>query len=477
MTKMQQQPALMSGWGKFPVISTNTYHPQTVVEAQEVLASTSSLSCMGNGRGYGDCALNAQAVLVSNHFNLFHSFDEDSALLVAGAGLTLAQVLDCFIPRGFFLGVTPGTKFVSLGGAVAADVHGKDHHQSGTFSSCLEFIELLTAQEGLVRCSRKERPELFFATIGGMGLTGLIVTVALYLKRIPSAYVEQHTFCCGDLKEVMDCFAEQQSTTYSVAWIDCLQSSQRKLGRSLLMAGDFMADELLPDELRTSQHQGRLAYQSPHKLTVPFEFPSFTLNSLSVKAFNALYFHKTLGRKLSTQMVSADSFFYPLDAILRWNRIYGARGFTQYQFVLPPESSYEGVSSILKAIAASGKGSFLTVLKQFGSKNNYPRDSIPDNKSELFRAEGGFLSFPKAGFTLALDFAIEPSLFALLERLDDMVRDYGGRIYLAKDSRLNHRNFKAMYGSGVDTFLKVKAQYDPSNHFTSMQAQRLGLVV
>ena len=478
---------LLSGWGRFPVVYSELVSPYSVAEAITWFSKTKTISCRGNGRGYGDCALNAQSIMSSLGLNYFHSFDASTGLLVAGAGVTLAQVLSIMVPRGFFLSVTPGTKYASLGGAVAADVHGKDHHLAGTFSNSVEYIELITATDGLVRCSRTERSDLFFATLGGMGLTGFIVTVALCLKPIPSAYVQQTTITCGCLREIMDCFLEHQDVTYSVSWIDCLQQSEKKRGRSLFMAGEFAADEVLPVMHRRIQHQGQVFYNEPHHLKVPFDFPSRALNPYSVRAFNSVYFHKTLGRHCVKNVVPIDPFFYPLDAILDWNRIYGHNGFTQYQFVLPLESSLEGITAILKAIANSGKGSFLTVLKLFGAHNNHQREPLtivshsPTAQAEE-RSRGGYLSFPQQGFTLALDFAIEPSLFALLSTLDDMVRDYGGRIYLAKDSRMSAANFRAMYSRNgsddcLDRFLQVKAHYDPHNLFSSLQAQRLGLMV
>lgn len=540
MSKDLASNQMLSGWGNFPMIAAQYHEPK--LEELHDFESISSLSCRGNGRSYGDSSLNPNTIYSALNLNKFESFDPRMGIVVAQAGVLLSEILDIFMPRGFFLSVTPGTKFVSLGGAVASDVHGKDHHVTGTFSSHVLFIDVLTAQQGVVRASRKENSELFFATIGGMGLTGLILRVAIKLKSIPSPFIRQITYKCGNLSEIMQRFEENQGIPYSVAWIDCLNGKEKSLGRSLFMAGDFVAQDDLPQRFKAANLTNSPEYQNNlttleenlslsavsetqqiaklsnntaidlqntvetpsgsllgcssevqerqeqryHKLvvepmyckyshpkSVPFFFPSWVLNNLSMRLFNTLYYHKALKTEAQT-LVTTDTFFYPLDAILNWNRIYGIRGFTQYQFVIPKDNAEQVISSILKQITQSHKGSFLSVLKLFGEHNHTQAEYISGGKE---RSTGGYLSFPMSGYTLALDFAIEPDLFKLLARLDEEVIEAGGRIYLAKDVRLSAQNFRKMYGSAVDTFLNIKQRYDPDNKFSSLQAQRLGLIV
>ena len=439
----------VSGWGRYPVIDTQMSFPRQE-DTLSTLLEQGGIG-RGNGRSYGDSALNSGHIISAQGFNLMESFDEVSGLLVAGAGVLLSEIIDTFLPRGWFLTVSPGTKLVTLGGAVASDVHGKDHHVNGSFARSLAFVDLFTPDQGLVRISPTEHSELFHATTGGMGLTGIIVRVGLYLKKVPSAYIHQKLVVCPDLKSIMECFEENAGLPYSVAWIDCLKQGAHS-GRSLFMGGDFA-------QVKELEGKDPFAVKS-RLLSVPVDFPSFALNSLSVKAFNALYFNH--GRMVkSDSVVNYNSFFYPLDAIAHWNRIYGRRGFTQYQFVIPRSEAAKALPQLLATIAESGQGSFLTVLKLFGAQPHFK----------------GNLSFPEEGYTLALDFAVNAKLFPLLERLDAQVIEHGGHIYLAKDCRLNSEAFRAMYGARVDEFLEIKASVDAHNRLSSLQSERLGLTV
>lgn len=442
----------ISGWGRYPVINSELYSPVHNQDLQKFLESTSSYIGRGNGRSYGDSALNSQCILSSRRLDLIESFDPETGLLIAQSGLLLSEIIDIFLPRGWFLSVSPGTKLITLGGAVGSDVHGKDHHLHGSFARSLAFIDVITADKGLMRLSPDENAELFHASTGGMGLTGFIVRVGLYLQKVPSAYIKQDLYVCGSLKEIMDCFEEHQDLPYSVSWIDCLQKGSH-LGRSIFMGGDFAQISELKGK------QAKNPFQVAQKgLNVPVEFPGFALNTLSVKAFNSVYFnHVRLVPEHS--VVSYNKFFYPLDAIDNWNRIYGRRGFTQYQFVIPKDHAYNGLTKIIGRIAQSGQGSFLTVLKLFGGQ--------PEFK--------GNLSFPSKGYTLALDFAITPTLFDLLNELDKLVLDYGGHVYLAKDCRLSAETFARMYGQRKEEFLEIKHQVDSRCICRSLQSERLGL--
>ena len=439
----------VSGWGRYPVIDTTMSFPRRE-EALSALLEQGGIG-RGNGRSYGDSALNREHIISSLGFNLMESFNEESGLLVAGAGVLLSEIIDTFLPRGWFLTVSPGTKLVTLGGAVASDVHGKDHHVNGSFARALAFVDLYTPDQGLLRVSATEHSALFHATTGGMGLTGFIVRVGLYLKKVPSAYIRQKLVVCPDLQSIMECFEENAGLPYSVAWIDCLKQGAHS-GRSLFMGGDFA-------QVKELDGKEPFAVKS-RPLTVPVDFPAFALNSLSVKAFNALYFNH--GRMVKADsIVNYNTFFYPLDAIAHWNRIYGRRGFTQYQFVIPRSEAQKALPKLLSTIAESGQGSFLTVLKLFGAQLHFK----------------GNLSFPEEGYTLALDFAVNAKLFPLLERLDAQVIEHGGHIYLAKDCRLGSETFRAMYGARVDEFLEIKASVDAHNRLSSLQSERLGLTV
>lgn len=444
---------LIKNWGNYPAIDTIMETPADEADALRRIATGAPAIGRGLGRCYGDSALNPTRILSSSRMDHMLEFNPETGVLVAEAGVSLAEIVEVFAPKGWFVPVTPGTKFVTLGGAVASDVHGKNHHVSGTFGQHVLFVDIITAESGLVRCSPEENADLFHATLGGHGLTGLIVAVAVRLVRIPSVWIRQRGVKARNLAEIMEAFETYAHYTFSVAWIDCLKRGNA-MGRSFLMCGEFAT----PDELPARRRAKPFAVPAARPLSVPFYFPGIALNSLSVKAFNALYYGKAPAG-VSDTIVSYNSFFYPLDAIHHWNRIYGKRGFTQYQCVIPKEASQIGLPHILKRISESGLGSFLAVLKLFG-------------KQETF---AGNISFPMEGYTLALDFPISSRLFPVLDELDQIVLDYGGRHYLTKDVRLSPETLYMGYGKAIDEFLEVKNRWDPHQQFYSLQSQRVGL--
>ncbi|MBV5317437.1 MAG: FAD-binding oxidoreductase [Desulfobulbaceae bacterium] len=428
----------LTAWGQYPVIDTKVILPNAVLAQKLVLES--SVIPFGNGRSYGDSALAPNIVpMLSN--DRFLNFAEESGLLTCESGVLLADIIEIFVPRGWFLKVTPGTKLITVGGAIASDVHGKNHHVEGCFSACVQEFTLMLADGAIVRCSREENQELFHATCGGMGLTGIILEVSFSLKRIKSKHIDQTTIKTGNLEETFAAFEAYKNFPYSVAWIDCL-AKKADIGRCLLMVGDFAND-------------GNLNYKAKKNVSIPFEFPGFALNNLSVRAFNWLYYGKVRKRVTQSQ-VDIDSFFYPLDALDHWYRIYGKGGFTQYQFILPKEKSLIGLKEILEQISSSGKGSFLAVLKLYGPANE------------------NYISFPMEGYSLALDFKIDPGLFALLDKLDEIVAYYGGRIYLTKDVRVSKTIFEQGYPL-LDKFREVRSRYGLNKRFHSLQSQRLGI--
>lgn len=433
---------LTHGWGRYPVMDAEIRSPATRTAAAALLASWQERQLIprGMGRSYGDSAL-AESIVSTAHLNLLLDFDANNGTVRCSAGVTVAELLDIFLPRGWFLPVTPGTKFVSIGGAIASDVHGKNHHADGCFSEFVDNFDMLLASGDIVNCSRERHADLFHATCGGMGLTGIILEATLKLKQVRSAFIEQTTFKARDLEDAFSLFETHRGATYSVAWIDCLARG-KQMGRSLVMLGEHAGE-------------GGLGTQPKRPMTVPFDMPAPLLNRFSIGAFNALYYGRVLASR-SARRMHYEPYFYPLDGILHWNRLYGKRGFVQYQFVLPKESGMAGMHAVLNAISASGRGSFLAVLKAFGREN------------------ANLLSFPIEGYTLALDFKLEDGLFSLLDELDAMVLDHGGRIYLAKDARMNMQTFKRSY-SRWEAFQSIRAQYGALGKFTSRQSQRIGL--
>lgn len=438
---------MLAGWGRYPRADCRVVAARSQADVLAAVAAEPSLIARGNGRAYGDAALNPAATLDLRRDDRFIAFDEASGVLTAAAGALLADILDCLVPRGWFPPVTPGTKFVTLGGMLAADVHGKNHHKAGTIGDHVECFDLALADGRVVRCSRADNAPLFAATLGGMGLTGVILGARLKLQRIETAYVRQETLRARDLDAIMDLFEASRDWTYTVAWIDCLARG-RDLGRALLYRGEHARSDDLPARRRVAP----LTVPIRRMRRMPVDLPAITLNRWTVAAFNRLFYRAS---RPGTAIVDYDRFFYPLDAIHEWNRMYGSGGFIQYQCVLPKAASRAGLSALLDRIAAAGAGSFLSVLKLLGPGR-------------------GMLSFPMEGYTLALDFRADPANLALLTELDAVVAAHGGRVYLAKDARVAAADFRRAY-AGLDEFAAVRRAVDPKGKFASLQSRRLGL--
>jgi len=442
----------ISDWGNYPTIEADVSGFNTKEQLQESLQNQGPVIAYGNGRSYGDASLQNH-VLFTRHFNKLLAFEEKTGLLTCQAGIMLSEILDVFVPRGWFLPVTPGTKLITVGGAIAADVHGKNHHVDGTFGQHIKSMLVMRNDGSIILCSPTVHPEFFNLTIGGMGLTGVILTVSFCLKKIETAYIKEETVKAANLNEIMDCFEASESWAYSVAWIDCLARGN-SLGRSIMMRGEHA--KLF--DLNSDKYPDPLLLPKKKPLAVPFTFPNLALNPLTMKAFNFIYYKKCAAGT-HQRITDYNSFFYPLDAIEHWNRIYGKRGFTQYQFVIPREVGRKGMHTILTRITRSGLGSFLAVLKLFGKQES-----------------SGLLSFPMEGYTLALDFPISKKAMKLFVELDAMVSDFGGRLYLAKDSRMDSDMFEKTYPNA--------AQFKESIHllneghltqFASLQSERLGI--
>ena len=427
-------------WGMYPKVTSTVFRFSKEETLKAIIGQHDDLIPYGNGRSYGDSALGSNIINVRPR-DYFMDFDEQQGLLHVQAGVLLSEILEAYVSRGWFLKVTPGTRLVTVGGAIASDVHGKNHHVEGCFSECVKAFRIMLADGEVVTCSKETTPDLFKATCGGQGLTGVILEAWIYLKRINSRYMDQTTIKTRNLKETFAAFEEYKDSPYSVAWIDCL-AKDKKIGKCLLMAGDFRND-------------GRLDYKPKPQRNIPCNFPGFALNSWSVRAFNWLYYGKAK-EGVSRQRSGIDSFFYPLDAIGHWNRIYGQKGFAQYQFILPKETSYEGLEEILTAISRSGKGSFLAILKLCGKAN--------DN----------WLSFPMEGYSLALDFKMAKGLFEFLDQLDELVLRHKGRIYLAKDVRVSKETFEQGYPH-IEKFRQYRKENRMDSKFQSLQSKRVGI--
>ncbi len=441
----------LSGWGRSRMALCHLLRPVTRDDAVNDGSATSSLIARGNGRSYGDASLNTAATLSTLRLDRLLAFDPADGLLTAEAGLLLSDLLALFVPRGWFPPVTPGTRFVTLGGMLATDAHGKNHHVDGSFGEHVRQFDLLCGDGVVRRCSRTQNVDLFRATIGGMGLTGTVLTVTLALRRIETPWILQETVRCRDLDETLAAFEAARSSPYSVAWIDCLAKGGGR-GRALMYRGEHAPAAAVP----TGTRAPRLVAEPP-RLRVPVDFPGWFLNGRTVQAFNALYYHH--GRPGSA-LIDYQRFFYPLDAIGDWNRFYGRRGFMQYQCVVPTAGGRGSLLRLLDLIAAGGSGSFLAVLKQFGACGP--------------PGQGGLLSFPMAGYTLAVDFPTSAAALSLMREMDHVVADCGGRLYLAKDARMDPAMMSATYPD-LDLFRGICRAVDPRRRYRSLLSERVAL--
>lgn len=438
----------LAGWGRSATAETLAARPERAREVAEALADTTShgvrgLIAFGAGRSYGDEALNSDgATLLMRRLDRFVAFDEATGVLVAEAGVTFHDIADAFLPRGWAAPVAPGTAYATLGGAVANDVHGKNHDRAGSFGAHVAWLDLALPDGTSRRVDPETEPDLFDATIGGVGLTGIIERVALKLTRLSSAYVSVAEHRAADLTDLMARLADRRGAPgYTVAWIDALADGAA-LGRGIVQAA-------------TPSDDGVFSRPSPRRWTFPVDLPSVALRPASISAFNAAYWRRVpaSGR---TRRLHRETFLYPLDAILSWNRLYGKRGFHQFQCVLPDATAERGIRALMQTISTARAASFLAVLKTLGAEGR------------------GLLSFPRPGFTLALDFPARADTADLMRRLEALTLEHGGRIYLAKDSFLSPEGFRAMYPN-LPRFQAVLDQVDPLGRMASDLARRLDI--
>lgn len=422
----------MHSWNRYPVVAHA--HVLDIVNRHALLPSKElSMLAYGNGRSYGDVCLNEGGTLLrTRQLDKFIAFDRTSGRLVCESGVLLKDILDLVVPQGWFLPVSPGTRFVTVGGAIANDVHGKNHHVQGSFGHHVHKLELVRSNGVRMLCGPDENVDWFHATVGGLGLTGLITWAELQLMPVANPFMLTDAKRFKSLDSFWALNAEAESRwPYTVAWIDCVATG-RRMGRGIYMLG------------RHSPLQDALPAWKERVRRFPLDPPFSLVNRLSLRAFNTLYYHRPLQQGVGLSHFVP--YFYPLDGMLEWNRMYGRKGFFQYQCVIPPEASRDGIRDLLRIIARSGAGSFLAVLKTFGSKPSL-----------------GMLSFPRTGATLALDFANQGDrTLRLFRELDAVVNGAGGALYPAKDARMSGDMFRSAYPAWENFSKFIDPQFSSS---------------
>lgn len=445
MTTEHQE--IVAGWGNYPAVKSKVILPRDESEWKEIIKEGPVVP-RGLGRSYGDQATSEnKKVGINTRLHHFLSWNDREGILECEAGASLEEIITAFVPRGWLPMICPGTKFVTIGGAIANDIHGKAHHADGSFINCVISFTILLADGRIVTASRDENADLFIANFGGLGLLGVILTAKIRLRKIETTYFRQQSIKVNNLEEMLAALEKYKDYNYSVAWVDPLAKG-KKLGSGVLTVGDAALLKQLPPSLQKEP----LKRHKLSKLTVPFFLPGFVLNNFTVRILN-----KVIGfvQNSPKPFVHYEKFFFPLDMINNWNRGYGKRGFIQYQFVIPEEGGEKVLRKIMEMIASSGCTPFLNVFKKMGEGQ-------------------GILSFPFRGYTLAIDFPVTRGLKAFTEQLDKVVLEAGGRIYLGKDSMLNKKTFQQMYPQYTE-WLGIKNKYDPENVFTSDISRRLGL--
>ena len=427
----------ITSWSRFLTLNSRVFLPETAGELTEQVRSIKTWIPYGNGRAY-NCSPLSNKVISSERLNRFVKFDEERGELSVEAGVSIGEILQFSVPRGWFLPVVPGTKYVTAGGAVAADIHGKNHHHVGSISNWVKEIKLLLPTGEEITCSHRENTDLFRATCGGMGLTGFIREVTFKLVKINGSLVEVDLIKGSCLEESLELFKEYASYPFVVSWLDCI-SRGKSSGRSLLMAGKFVESELF--------------YKEPGKFNIKFNVP--IVSKWTIKAFNTAYYHRFSGKKKRT-LQSIDSFFFPLDAILNWNRLYGKKGPLQYQFVVPENEGRTVIRETLKLIREIDEFPFLVVLKLLGEGNS------------------NMLSFPERGYTLAMDFRFNPKTVELFYKIDEIVHHHGGRIYLAKNPFISKGYLEKGYPH-LEEFYHIREKFGLKGRVESILSRRIGI--
>ena len=435
----------ITGWGNFPERRTKVVSPNCIDDLLEIQKSR-TLIARGNGRSYGDCSYSPDLTVEMKNFNKIINFDEDSGVIECEAGVLLSEIIYKYMPMGWFPAVSPGTKFVTIGGMVASDVHGKNHHKDGSFSNFINWFEILSSSNEIIRCSREKNSELFHWTIGGMGLTGIILNVSFTLKKIETSWMSVNNIANQNLKETFESIEKNNASAYSVAWIDST-SSGSSIGKSILMIAEHATPSCLSEQRKCFE------VTKKKKKTIPFYFPNFFLRRYIIKIFNFIYYN--LQKIKKGHLLSWDDYFYPLDNINDWNKIYGRKGFFQIQCVFPLENSKLGIEEILIESSKAKHSSFLTVLKMF-----------KDQKSNI--------SFPMRGYTITLDYPVNEHTKSLVPVLEKIVLKHKGRFYLTKDSIISKESFLKS-DIRLREFKNYRLKMNLADTYRSYQSMRLDI--
>ena len=430
---------LTQGWGSYPKINAQIHSPQNNDEIIKILKSENFIT-RGMGKSYGDSSL-ANNILSTLKFNQILSFDKKNGILIYQSGVTLSKILDLILKDNWFLPVTPGTSYVTIGGCLASDVHGKNHHIEGAISEFIDSFTILLGNGEILECSRKNNNDLFFATCGGMGLTGIILTLQIKLKKITSGFIKNENIKNRSIGELISQIEVNKNKPYSVAWIDTNRGTIDNF-KSILYLGEH------------NYNNFNSFKKKRREFSINNNFPSFLLNNYSMKIFNQLFYLKQ--KQNHKNVISLKEYFYPLDVLSNWNNLYGKRGFIQYQFVIPKENIINNLKKIFDIFSKNYEYSFLTTLKSMGNQNK------------------NHLSFPKEGYTVAQDFKFNNNLPKLIKYVDSMIADFGGRIYLTKDALLSEKIFKKTYQKWYE-FENIRSKYFAVGKFQSLQSKRIGL--
>lgn len=440
---------ILTNWANYPKIDCNVDCSLDLISIYDTVVNCNSLITRGNGRSYSDAAFNQNKTVILQKMNRILDFDEEKGIITAEAGITLEEILKVTVPKHWIIPVLPGTAKVTLGGAVASDIHGKNHHKSGCISNFIKEFSIITSDNVplVVNPNDKTFEGLFDATCGGMGLTGIIVCVTLQLERIETSYISQTTIKTCSLEETLHSLKESNKEEMSVAWIN--MGSKKHLGSAIIYTGHYAK----PEELHNVTDS--CSYTPSRKLNIPFTPAKSLVSYPTIKAFDYLYYKH---HKPDTKCVPLDKFFFPLDGIKNWNRLYGSAGIQQYQFVIP-ESEADILPALFRYLCIEERAiSPLAVMKLCGEHCG----------------RKGSLSFPIKGISLAMDFPCTPHLMNVLNHVDELLLDHDGRIYLAKDGGIMERStFMQMYKEQFEEFMETKFHYDPHCRYTSLLSQRL----
>jgi len=430
----------LSGWGNNINVNSSVYLPKNNIDIINLYKNSATLNYIvrGLGRSYGDSSLNHNIISLKN-YEKFFKFDEKLGILECSSNYSLNEILKLIVEKGWFLNVTPGSKFITIGGAIASDAHGKNHHLDGSFCDYIFSFKVITPEGILYNCSKEENSELFFATCGGMGLTGIILSTKIELLKIKSKLINTQIVKTKNLEETIKNFKKLNDNKYLVAWIDAL-AENKYLGRSIIFIGNH-------------SNEGDLNFLEKIKFSIPKIFPGFLLNKYIIKFFNKLYYFTHKNNKKSKQ--NLDSFFYPLDSIGSWNNLYGRNGFIQIQILITEKNFEEIISKTLKFFQEKKQFSYLSTLKELGKGNN------------------NYLSFPSKGYTLTLDLKMNNELQSVYKEFELLLAQYKIKVYLTKDSFMSKKYFESTY-KNLNKFREIKKKHDPLNVIKSLQSERLG---